>query len=385
MTDFVRKSSSHNADGWLVNAPGIEYFVTEEGGQIAPVVFRLPDGKTVEPYHLTPWQDEDKSGLSGALKNLRGEIFCMPFGGNADPVNGEKHPAHGECSGGKWEFVSAEETGDAVAVKFRFHSHIRESKLEKCVIVNRGESVLYFRHTISGSHGTMPLGHHPIIKMPEEGKKMYLSVGEFAYGSTCPGVFSDPKKEAYQILARGAEFRSIEAVPALVRDVESIDYSEFPSPYGFCDLFSVFKKPSEHPAWVTAVYPEEGYLWFALKDAAQLPSTTVWISNSGRFFAPWSGRTRCIGVEDTCSYFADGLKHSVEHNKLNDLGFPTAIELHPDKPTEIRHIQGVAEIPADFGKVADAQFGDRSVTFRDIHGKTVTIKVDHTFVMGGSK
>ena len=61
MTDFVRKSSSHNADGWLVNAPGIEYFVTEEGGQIAPVVFRLPDGKTVEPYHLTPWQDEDKS------------------------------------------------------------------------------------------------------------------------------------------------------------------------------------------------------------------------------------------------------------------------------------------------------------------------------------
>ena len=147
----------------------------------------------------------------------------------------------------------------------------------------------------------------------------------------------------------------------------------------------MFKKPSEQPAWVTAVYPEEGYLWFALKDAAQLPSTTVWISNSGRFFAPWSGRTRCIGVEDTCSYFADGLKHSVEHNKLNDLGFPTAIELHPDKPTEIRHIQGVAEIPADFGKVADAQFGDRSVTFRDIHGKRVTVKVDHSFVMGGSK
>ena len=146
----------------------------------------------------------------------------MPFGGNADPVNGEKHPSHGECSGGKWEFVSAEETGDAVAVKFCFHSHIRESELEKCVIVNRGESVLYFRHTISGSHGTMPLGHHPIIKMPEEGKKMYLSVGEFAYGSTCPGVFSDPKKEAYQILARGAEFRSIEAVPALVRDVDNI-------------------------------------------------------------------------------------------------------------------------------------------------------------------
>ena len=385
MSEFVQKTSSHNAGGWLVNAPGIEYFVTEEGGQIAPVVFRLPDGRTAEPYHLTPWQDEEKSSLSGALKNLRGEIFCMPFGGNADPVDGEKHPAHGECSGGKWELLSAEENGMSATVRFRFHSHVRESELVKEVVVNRGESVLYFKHTISGSHGTMPLGHHPIIKMPEKGETMFLSVGEFEYGSTCPGVFSDPEKEAYQILARGAEFKTIEKVPALPRDIESIDYSVFPSPYGFCDLFSVFKKPSEKPAWVAAVYPGRGYLWFALKDAAVLPSTTLWISNSGRFFAPWSGRTRCIGVEDTCSYFADGLKHSVEHNKLNDLGFPTAIGLDPEKPTEIRHIQGVAAVPGDFGKIAGAEFGERSVTFRDVHGKTVTAAVDHAFVMKGSK
>ena len=253
MSDFVARTNSHNAEGWLVTTPGIKYFVTEEGGQIAPVTFRMADGSSVEPYHLTPWQDENKTGLSGALKNLRGEIFCMPFGGNADPVDGEKHPAHGECSGGKWELMSAENNGVSSTVRFSFSSEIRKSELVKTVTVNRGESVLYFTHTVSGSHGSMPLGHHPIIKMPAKGETMLLSVGRFDYGSTCPGVFSNPEKEAYQLLARGEEFTEIEAVPVLPKDMDTVDYSVFPSPYGFCDLFSVFKKPSDKPAWVAAV------------------------------------------------------------------------------------------------------------------------------------
>ena len=99
--NFVTKTNSHKSDGWLISTENIELFVTEEGGQIAPVTFTV-GGKAIMPYHLTPWQDEDKTGLSGALKNLRGEIFCMPFGGNAELVNGEKHPAHGEVSGEKW-------------------------------------------------------------------------------------------------------------------------------------------------------------------------------------------------------------------------------------------------------------------------------------------
>ena len=86
-------------------------------------------------------------------------------------------------------------------------------------------------------------------------------------------------------------------------------------------------------------------------------------------------------MEDTCSYFADGLKHSVEPNKLNGLGFPTAIRFDPEKPTVIRHIQGVAQVPADFRKVADVEFGDRTVTFRDVNGKSVTAAVDYQFVM----
>lgn len=378
--NFVTKTSSHNADGWLITTDHVEFFVTEEGAHIAPVTFSV-DGKKIMPYHLTPWQDEDKTGMSGALKNLRGEIFCMPFGGNAEPVNGEKHPGHGEVSGDKWELLSANVSGDVSTIEFGISTKIRRADVVKTVKVNKKHPVLYFTHTISNSYGEMDLGHHPIIKMPENGEKMYLSVGKFDFGMTCPGIFSDPRKEAYQILDRGKEFSSISAVPALPKDIDSIDYSEFPSPYGFTDLFSVFKKPSGKPAWVVAVYPQQGYLWFALKDAAVLPSTTLWISNSGRFFAPWNGRTYCIGVEDTCSYFAEGLKPSMDHNLLNDKGFPTTIQLDPEKPTQIRHIQGVAAVPADFGKVADVEFGDSCITFVDVNGGKVAVPVDYDFVM----
>ena len=38
-----------------------------------------------------------------------------------------------------------------------------------------GETVLYLSDSISGCSGDMPAGHHPVIRMPADGSKMYLS------------------------------------------------------------------------------------------------------------------------------------------------------------------------------------------------------------------
>ena len=381
-SNFIQEAVSYNADGWKITLDNVDFFITKEGAQLAPAVFHTSGGD-IEPYHLTPWQNDDKSSLKGALKNLRGDFFCMPFGGNAEEFQGEKHPAHGEVTGDPWHLISAEQNGDTTEIKIGITVKVRKADVVKTIKVNRNHSVFYFKHQITGASGTLPLGHHPIVKMPEKGEHMYLSLGSFDFGMTCPGIFSNPEKEAYQILDRGKEFDSIERIPSLLRDTDTLDYSVFPSPYGFTDLFSVFKKPGKDPAWCAAVYPEKGYLWFALKDAAVLPSTTIWISNSGRFFHPWNGHTYCIGIEDTCSYFAEGYKSSVEHNFLNDKGFRTASDLTGG--LEIRHIQGVAPVPHDFGKVADVRFADGSVVFADRQGKTVSVPVDHSFVMKQGK
>ena len=370
----------HNAEGWQVATDSVSIFTAKGGAMSAPVVFKFKDGKTASPYCVTPWQDENKVGMgTDCLKNLRGEFFCLPFGGNGAEFNGEQHPCHGEISGNDWELSDVKENENGVTVEYRISMKVRPAEVTKKIRMNYGETVLYLSDTVSGCSGSMPAGHHPIIRMLADGSKMYLSFGKFEFGMTCPGVFSSPAAKEYSYLASGAEFKSVEKIPTAFKTPEFADYSVYPSPYGFCDLFSVLKKSSGEPAWTAAVYPDEGFLWFVLKDASVLPMTSVWVSNSGRFQSPWNGRTYCIGVEDSCSYFADGLKPSVTENDLNRRGFATSLNF--DKTTEIRMIQGVAEIPAGFGKVSDVKFGDGEITFQDLSGKTASVKCEYKFVM----
>ena len=83
--------------GWELISKKVRFFVTENGGHTAPVLFTDDSGKTISPYYVTPWQNEGKD-LSAApvLAPLRGDFFCLPFGGNGDPVNGVTFPCHGE-------------------------------------------------------------------------------------------------------------------------------------------------------------------------------------------------------------------------------------------------------------------------------------------------
>ena len=254
------------------------------------------------------------------------------------------------------------------------------AKVVKRIEMQNGTDALYLAHTISNLEGKMPYGHHTIIQMPEENEKMFFSVGRFDFGMTCPGVFASPVNLEYQYLASGEEFTSLEALPTQFKADPVRDYSVLPSPVGYVDLFAMLKKPAGEPAWAAAVYPSRGYLFFSLKNAAELPSTTVWTSNSGRYAMPWNGNTRCIGIEETCSYFADGCKPSIEENTLSRKGWKTCGTFTKDSSVTIHHIQGIAEIPADFGKVASAAFEQGKVTFADENGKTVTAAVNWEFL-----
>ena len=117
------------------------------------------------------------------------------------------------------------------------------------------------------------------------------------------------------------------------------------------------------------------------KNAAELPSTTIWISNSGRYEFPWNGIARCFAIEETCSYFADGLKPSVEDNVLNRKGWKTCGEFSPDKPFNVRIIQVVVRIPTGYKKTASADFQDGKVIFRDEAGLTAEAAVDWKYLV----
>src|SRR5882757_7762118 len=91
----------HSQSSWVISTPQVELAVTERGGQMAPVTFFRDTAKPVQPYHISPWQDEKLADLPAPVLNtLRGDWFCIPFGGNSEAFRGEQHPPHGEVAGG---------------------------------------------------------------------------------------------------------------------------------------------------------------------------------------------------------------------------------------------------------------------------------------------
>jgi hypothetical protein len=150
------------------------------------------------------------------------------------------------------------------------------------------------------------------------------------------------------------------------------------------DILGLFKKPAQTPAWTTAVNTKQRYLWFSLKDPALLPATIFWMSNGGRHMAPWNGRNCCIGLEDVCGHFADGIKPSATKNPINQAGFATAVKLTKAKPTVVPYIQGCMPTPAGFDCVASVEFDPGRVTFHSESGKAVSAVVHHEFLAGAS-
>jgi hypothetical protein len=103
------------------------------------------------------------------------------------------------------------------------------------------------------------------------------------------------------------------------------------------------------------------------------------MENHGRHQSPWSGRNRCIGLEDICGYYASGLVPSVADNGLSRAGIPTALSA----PASVHYVQGVAAIPGEFGRVVDIAFGAGGVTFTDGAGISVQAAVNWRFALSG--
>ena len=374
------KCSDNSQTGWKLSNDKVELFITEFGGHLAPVNFNIDSAAVIQPYYISPWQNEAGTEFGDpVLVPLRGDFFCMPFGGNAEPVNGEQHSVHGEVSSSPWQFVEQSKTGDISTLTLEMHTAVRQGKVTKKIQLNAGQNIVYTTHILEGYSGTMPIGHHCTLAVPERENSMKVAVSEFEFGMTSPSLFSDPANGEYQAFALNEKFTDLSQIPVNFKGMPPADCTSFPQRLGFTDLLQIFKRPTITPAWTVALCPEQGYLWFSLKNASQMPGTAFWISNKGRHGSPWNGRNRCLGLEETCSYFADGLKLSTEANMINKAGFPTAIELSPELPTVVNFIQGVAAITADFTQLEAVIFGTDTITFSSTSGLSVTIAVNHQF------
>jgi len=369
---------------WILESPQVRVAVTKRGAHMAPVTFLRDSGKPVQPYHVSPWQNEKIADFPApVLASLRGDWFCIPFGGNGAEFRGEKHPPHGEVAGAEWAFVDSKRAGGTTTLVLAFEPTARKGRIVKELSLVDGQNAVYSKHVVSGFAGPAPVGHHATLAMPDADGVFRVSTSPIAFGMTNPSRFSDPAKGEYQALAIAAPFMDLARVPTIEKGAPDADLTRLPARPGHADLVQVVNR-TDGTAWTCAVRGDEGWMWYALKDPKVLRSTLFWIENRGRHGSPWNGRNNCLGLEDVTTFFADGLAASAGDNLLSRRGFPTTLEFSPDKPTEIRYIQGVSRVPAGFGKVVNAEFAPGQVTFVDEAGTRVTVPVKHEFLAGGS-
>ena len=369
----------HGQPSWRFAQDKVRAAITRQGGHLAPVEFKL-GRRTIAPFSVAPWAEEKSLGdFPPVLRSLRGDFFCAPFGNNDRPWRGENHAPHGDSANASWKFDSLEKNSRVTELKLTLATKSRPGRIEKLIRLRQGETALYCRHTLFGLAGPMNLGHHATLKFPEPDGSARLSTSSIEFAQVLPTVFEQPVNRGYSSLRAGATFSRLDRVAAL--DGSVADLSRYPARRGFEDLVMIAHRAKKDFAWTAACFPEQGYVWLALKDPRILRSTIFWISNGGRHFAPWDGRhLNVMGMEDVTSYFHYGLAESASPNPWSKRGIPTTLRLTAKTPLVVNYIMAVAAIPRRFDRVKNILAGRGEVTLVSDSGLRVRIPIDTGFL-----
>lgn len=368
-------------DSWVITSDTVELAVTMTGGMMAPVTFYPDSNRPLRPYSIAPWAEEDRETDPPVLGPLRGDFFCLPFGANAGTDG--RHTVHGATATKPWTLMASEEQDGSAAIELGMDVADPPLRVTKRLRLRSGEPVVYTQHELAGGDGAFPLGHHATLAPPPSGK-LRISTSEIRFGMTSPRADGPMVADEYFALPPLTEFERLDAVPTIWPSPASIDCSVFPRMDGFSDILSVFAADGIRVAWTAALADEAGYLWFSLKDPGLLPATLFWIEERGRRGEPWLGRNRCLGLEEICGYYADGLPIAAQPNTLTRRGIPTAVQLRPDAPTVINTIQGCVRVPPGFTRVRDARVEPDHVVFFGGEGQEVAVQVRSEFILSGT-
>jgi len=368
---------------FVIQTKGMNLVVTRIGGHMAPVEFFTDTENPIQPYHIAPWWDTgchpDQPPL---LQVLRGDFFCCPFGANEEPYQRELYPPHGETANRPWSLIKWEQAGAGAMLQLEQQQTIRQGKIEKILTILDQQSNVYSRHIITGMEGPMDVGHHANLRFPDVPNSGKLAFSKFTHAQVYIKPTELPENQGYSILSPGAVITDLKKVPTITGDFT--DLTRYPARRGFEDIVIICADRDLDFAWATVTFPEQGYVWYALKDPKVLASTLLWMSNGGRYYEPWNGRhINTMGLEEITAFFHEGLAASAQHNALNQRGIPTVLNLTSKEPLVINYIQGVARIPEGFDEVAEIEaMNADKVRLISQTGKSVEIPCSLDFLKG---
>jgi hypothetical protein len=194
------------------------------------------------------------------------------------------------------------------------------------------------------------------------------------FGQTPAHDLGTPGDGTRSVLAYPQRFERLDAVR--LASGETADAGRYPFAERHEDFLTLFDPSDARIGWSVATTP--GFIFFALKDAAVLCQTSLWMSNGGRPFAPWNGRhTHVLGIEESCSHFGDGADVSAGENDLSRAGYRTAVDLGGE--LAVRYALGAVPLPPGFSHVTDIARTPQGIELVDTGGARHAVPFDTGF------
>ncbi len=173
----------------------------------------------------------------------------------------------------------------------------------------------------------LPLGVHPIFRLPQAARTAQL---EF---SSQARAWTSPAPEDTSLVRFRGDRRNIalDALSLEARSDDLEDLTQLPLRYTAEELVLVTGAGGD----ATLINREGCYRVQLRWDPRVFPTCQVWISNRGRSTFPWNGLFLAVGIDPVCAAFDYGV--AVSRNRKNPLwreGIACTQRLSPASPLE---------------------------------------------------
>ncbi|ESY82338.1 hypothetical protein X740_06210 [Mesorhizobium sp. LNHC221B00] len=331
----MKTNDAYRGLGWAHGALTVQRL----GAMLAPVTFVLDNGRQVSPMHIAPWSNEPEvEALPGILRKLRGEWPCVPFGYSV-PADGwpedwagvmgppeRDEEVHGHSSNHDWTWRDSD--GASLSLGLAYPERSPVERVERTITPDPSAPAIDIEFKIVVRRACrLPIGLHPVFRLPSETGAATLEFGGFDEGRTYP---HDVELGA-ALFARNRSFTELASVPA--RAGGTTDASRVPLAADTEELLQIEGLDDA----VALANHEDGYRVKLSWQKEHFPSLLLWYSNRGRKAAPWNGRHVAIGIEPICSPFGLGPATALADNPIAQSGIATALEFSPEKPFMTRY------------------------------------------------
>jgi hypothetical protein len=354
----------------------LKVYVTIVGGHLTADFY---NGKNIfSPFFYPPWWNEANEFPENLQQVLRGNFFCFPAGLNQQ-FKGITPPAHGHTANNCWEFKAIHTNDAEQTLILTTEIESENANVTKHVTIKNGQPVIYTMDTICGASGKYPVGYHPTLQLPTTIGSAIMDTSESLEVWTSPIHIESHSNSGYSGLRPNYKIDDLKRVPTVYNEI--VDLTRPPFTKGFDDIYMHICDPSKQFCYAAVTVPENGYLYFQIKNPKNLSNTMVWTSNCGRYYQPWNGRVNGVmSINEMTSYFYYGITSAQEDNFLDKKGYRTH-DLLDGSPASYKMICGVVPVQKDYTGVKDiVQSGTENIIIKGKNGYDITVPCNIEFL-----